>query len=455
MSSTIQDIQHIRSLRSELRNITLSDSILTSIDNIHQCVKSGTDLNGWKRVDWRGGGGNSSGGNSSGGASSRGGGRGGGGGDGGGRGGGDGGGDGGYNRSNNSFKHGNTGRVNNTDSFFTGRSSSHSSFGGGGGGSGGGRSKPHGSSPFGSGKYHNNEHTASIPLSASVPSTQSSISKDKNDKYDTPNEVKNEIVHVHVHEPRVPTTASIASTRYVSRFKKDAAQVDDTILNTILLGKLNKFSVSNYAEVKEFITHIIDSGQTDMMRCFMRIVFQKAASEEIFCPLYAKLLSELSAGFPVLLDEMNNLYEHYMKIFEEVDESTKTENYNEFLKRNIEKKYRRGYSQFLAELIKHDVINSNVFVQTIDTIIKQVENKCHNSEAVQIVEEYADCMMRIVNAIVSDKRGDSKITSIKKYLRSAINATLKQFTVKNTENVGITMKARFTFMDIYEVIEKF
>ena len=78
-----------------------------------------------------------------------------------------------------------------------------------------------------------------------------------------------------------------------------------------------------------------------------------------------------------------------------------------------------------------------------------------NSEAVQIVEEYADCMMRIVNAIASDKRGDSKVTAIKKYLRSTINATLKQFTVKNAENVGITMKSRFTFMDIYEAIEKF
>jgi hypothetical protein len=437
MSSTIQDIHHIRSLRSELRDITLSDSIITSIDNIHQCVRSGTDLNGWKRVDWRGNG--SSGGGSGGrgnGSNS----------------------DGGYQRSNNSFKHGNNVRGNNTDSFFNGRSSSQSSFGGT---SGGGRPKPHGSSPFGSGKYHNNEHTTSIPLSASSPVTSStpSVSKDKinnNDKShksDNSDEVKNEIVHVH--EPRVPSTASIASTRYVSRFKKDASQVDDTILNTILLGKLNKFSISNYDEVKEFITHIIDSGQTDMMCCFMRLVFQKAASEEMFCPLYAKLLSELSNGFPVLLDEMNNLYAHYMKIFEEVDESVKTENYSEFLKRNVEKKYRRGYSQFLAELIKHDVINSDIFVQTIDTIVKQVENKCHCSDSVQIVEEYADCIMRIVNAIASDKRCDSKVTSIKLYLRNTINTTLKQFTLKNNKNCGITVKSRFTFMDIYEAIEKF
>ena len=46
-------------------------------------------------------------------------------------------------------------------------------------------------------------------------------------------------------------------------------------------------------EIKEFITHIIDNGQTDMIKCFMKLVFEKAASEEMFCPLYARLLSEL------------------------------------------------------------------------------------------------------------------------------------------------------------------
>ena len=93
-----------------------------------------------------------------------------------------------------------------------------------------------------------------------------------------------------------------------------------------------------------------------MMKCFMKLVFEKAACEEVFCPLYAKLLSELSAKYPVLLTEMANLYSVYMSIFEEVPEN-KAENYNEVCKQNVEKKYRRGYSQFLAELIKHDVID--------------------------------------------------------------------------------------------------
>ena len=34
--------------------------------------------------------------------------------------------------------------------------------------------------------------------------------------------------------------------KYVSKFKKSSEKVEDTILNTILLGKLNKFSQPNY-----------------------------------------------------------------------------------------------------------------------------------------------------------------------------------------------------------------
>ena len=155
--------------------------------------------------------------------------------------------------------------------------------------------------------------------------------------------------------------------------RRTSEKVEDTILNTILLGKLNKFSELNYAEIKEFVTHIIDGGQTEMIKCFMKLVFEKAASEEMFCPLYAKLLSELSSRYPVLLTEMANLYSVYMAIFEEVPEG-KAENYNEVCKQNVEKKYRRGYSQFLAELIKHNVINSDVFMKTVMTIVTQIEN---------------------------------------------------------------------------------
>ena len=248
--------------------------------------------------------------------------------------------------------------------------------------------------------------------------------------------------------------------KYVSKFKKSSEKVEDTILNTILLGKLNKFSQPNYNEIKEFITHIIDSGQTEMIKCFMKLVFEKAASEEVFCPLYAKLLSELSIQYPVLLTEMANLYTQYMEIFDEVTEDITSETYNELCKRNVEKKYRRGYSQFLAELIKHDVIDAETFMKSITKIISQVEANRTRSDSIKLNEEFADCLMKIMKAIWSDVVVDSddesenKIRDIRTTLKEEIARRIQPLSVRTIEAVGLSNKARFTFLDIYEGIQK-
>lgn len=419
MTSVIQDIQFVRSLRKDLREAKLSQNILNSIETIHNCIKSGTDLNGWKKVEWRTGAGASSTNN------------------------------GGYKGSNQ--KSSNNGFNRGGNGFFNGRQ---------------GNDRPDNSSSSSghyafsnrmktgfAGRLHY-EPPVSIPLTNNTapivnvvvdPSTQPAPKQEclvSSDGFRT-----------------VPQ-------KYVSKFKKHSDKVEDTILNTILLGKLNKFSELNYDEIKEFITHIIDSGQTDMIKCFMKLVFEKAASEEMFCPLYAKLLSELSSRYPVLLTEMTNLYTVYMAIFEEVSEN-KAENYNEVCKQNVEKKYRRGYSQFLAELIKHNVIDKEVFTKTIATIITQVENNIKTKEALKLNEEYADCLMKIMKAIQEDIEDSSDysdedentpqimIESIRETLKGSTMLRILPLTVRNTENIGISTKARFTFLDIYEGIQKF
>lgn len=237
--------------------------------------------------------------------------------------------------------------------------------------------------------------------------------------------------------------------KYVSKFKKTTENVEDAILNTILRGKLNKFSQSNYPEIKEFITHIIDGGQTEMIKCFMKLVFEKAASEEIFCPLYAKLISELSQAYPILLTEMANLYTQYLQIFEHVADG-QAEDYDGLCQRNIEKKYRRGYSQFLAELIKNNVMDTDMFMRMVYKIIEQVEIQMVYKESIKLIEEYADCLMKIIRAIsTSDHQSVKDMCGI---LQTETNLRIKPLTERNAEWVGISSKSRFTFLDIFEAI---
>ena len=455
MATTVQDIQVVRGLRTTVgREVKLPTNILNSIEIVHNCIKSGTDLNGWKKVDWR------------------------------------------------DTSRGPTGGTNPTKSATQAyRSSSNSNSGSNsntGSGSGSGSvsySVRNGNSFFNNRQSSERREQAQMKNSSG---SSSSSSNSNSGHYAFNNRSKGGFRESHVSEPPVSipltntitmplpdvdqplgvtplvTAVTITATplahdgfrtvhpKYISKFKKNSDKVEDTILNKIILGKLNKFSELNYDEIKEFITHIIDSGQTDMIKCFMKLVFEKAASEEIFCPLYAKLLSELSLRYPVLLSEMANLYSVYMAIFEEVVD-TKAENYNEVCLRNVEKKYRRGYSQFLAELIKYSVIDTDIFMKTVTKIITQIENNIKIVEAIKINEEYGDCLMKIMKAIQEDSYGGDDIDLTKRNMIETIRQSLKvdiinriqHLSMRNTDYKGISNKARFTFLDVYESILKF
>jgi hypothetical protein len=383
MASIHQDIQTVRSLRKDIRDPKLSPSILKAIESIHQCIMSGSDQNGWKKVEWRS-------------------------------------------------------PVTRPHQVQV-------------------QTQAQGQAPYQ--KNHSYQHRSVRPVDHAAPS-YSFQNRSRNPH-------KENTVHTPAQDAEVPRRPPFqegadgfrtSTQKYVSKFKKTAGKVDDTILNTILLGKLNKFSEPNYNEIKEFITHIFVSGHTDMIKFFMIIVFEKAASEEIFCPLYARLLSELSTQYPVLLTEMENLFSEYMKIFEEIVDSS-SETYQELCKRNVEKKYRRGYSQFLTELIKHNSINTATFMKTITTIITQIELNLCIVESVKLNEEFADCLMKIMKAIKTnlpqDVDDDNHIYQIRTILKHDMIDRIQPLTIRHPDYMGVSNKARFTFLDIYESIQKF
>jgi hypothetical protein len=407
MATILQDIQTVRSLRKSVRDPKVPPNVLKAIENIHHCIKSGTDTNGWKKVEWRGQA-----------TTTR------------------------PTTSNMNASHA-THATQKNGNYFGNRSGNES----------------HQPAAYNynnrsrNGFSNQKESLASIPLSGPVAAVPVVEATQATQVTETDNfEV------VRRGNTWQEKSDGFRPQKYVSKFKKTSDKVEDTILNTILLGKLNKFSQPNYNEIKEFITHIIDSGQTDMIKCFMKLVFEKAASEEVFCPLYAKLLSELSSSYPVLLTEMANLYNQYMEIFEEVADG-KGENYTEMCKRNVEKKYRRGYSQFLAELIKHNIIDTETFMKSITTIIQQVERNATIKDSIKLNEEFADCLMKIMKAIKVDKHNEdadvhTMIQTVRGILKNDMSVRICPLSVCNSENIGISNKARFTFLGIYEDIQK-
>lgn len=254
----------------------------------------------------------------------------------------------------------------------------------------------------------------------------------------------------HSHSTQRNQPPAEKSGRYVSKFVNTEAPVEDKILNQVILNKLNKFSASNYNEIKQFLEQILDSNEKDFLHDFMLLVFKKAASEPTFCPLYAKMISELSVKYSDLRNELSELYKKYMDIFEEVTED-KCTSYEQFVQRNKEKLHRLGYSQFLGELTSLGVLDLEHLNSLYAKILDQIKHhSSHGEEKTKLVEEYVDCLFKMTKAF--QKGNSSKLVEIRTQLSQSCQPILEDILANRTSNYpGLSKKGSFGIMDCLDI----
>jgi hypothetical protein len=222
---------------------------------------------------------------------------------------------------------------------------------------------------------------------------------------------------------------------------------EDAILNNVILGKLNKFSEANFDDCREFLQQILDGDQKDFLRAFMKLVFEKAAMENTFCPLYAKLLGSLVEKYPVILEEMNALHSKYMEIFSNIAE--KSDDYDKFVEENKKKAYRLGYSQFLGELIKLDILSRDMLFGIVKNILDRVcAIECEEGYG-DLVEEYTDCLIKLMKAF-----GERGMSPLRVDLNEEFGSIIETLSKKRVETKSIPAKARFGFMDCLDILRK-
>lgn len=312
--------------------------------------------------------------------------------------------------------------------------------GGSGGGSGGGnRSHGGGGKPGswgggGHGKYwngggnkssHHNASTVSTtsaappPVASSTPPASESAAKTTSD------------------------SSSSSAVAFSSAAIKANVATEERILAKVK-GKINKIGPSTYDATKVFMQQILDSDETDFLDDFMKFVFQKAATESAFCPLYARLLHELADEFTHLRDVMCTLFRDYTTIFSEVENTapdSSSESYKEFVEAQERKKFRRGYSQFVAELVKQGEVDLEAFRMLIFQIMSVIEEFHTDSGKTQLSEEYIDCLSNMC-------RSASPILIANSWSADLL-VRLAALVAKPASSLpGFTSKARFALMNL-------
>jgi hypothetical protein len=255
--------------------------------------------------------------------------------------------------------------------------------------------------------------------------------------------------------------------RYTSRFRNNAEPIEEKILNRIIRLKLNKFSTDTYTEIRDFLYQILgqetvateddgnvtaEEGQVaEFVKDFMLMVFKKAAAEEIYCPLYAKLLSEIGSKHSVIFEEMNCLYHNYMEIFEEADVNTASEGMAAFEKKNVEKKYRQGYSQFIAELTTLEILSIECLTTTFHTLLQHIDNHGRSADNKPLIEEYVDCLLRM-SRVMKGKSSDFFCTVRNKLFLQNKEILDNLINIRDGTYPSLSPKARFLLMDIRDIL---
>jgi hypothetical protein len=102
-------------------------------------------------------------------------------------------------------------------------------------------------------------------------------------------------------------------------------------------------------------------------------------------------------------------------------------------------------------------------MKIITTIIRQIELNAVRKESTKLIEEFADCFMKIMKAIrviplnetADEASEENTIQSIRSILKSDFLERIHPLSISNSELLGLSNKARFTFLDIYENIQQF
>ena len=165
-----------------------------------------------------------------------------------------------------------------------------------------------------------------------------------------------------------------------------------------------------------------------------------------------RLLCELSSKYDVLHTELLERYRSYGTIFSDIGE-TEAVDYEAYLEENAEKKYRLGYSQFLAEMLKYTIIDTTLFVNTLESIVVNIQTMLAMPEQGRLAEEYTDCLMRLMQAIRRERT--EVATALRSVFKVRFLGTLRSLSADSAEFKCQTQRGRFTMEAIVKLVEGF
>jgi len=197
-------------------------------------------------------------------------------------------------------------------------------------------------------------------------------------------------------------------------------------------------------------TEVIAEDVIDNMNKIGFAIFTMATSNKFNSSVYAKLTCELQSRYDFMVPIINNHIGEFMKMFENMEFVSSTEDYDKFCEMNVVNDKRRAMSLFLVNLFKNEVISfDHMFenIQNIQNMIVNEESMLDSNKNVEIEELSENLYIILTNIQVT------KLKEHDMWQNIYDNIIMVSKTVTKTYP-GISAKSKFKHMDMIDKLGK-
>jgi len=220
---------------------------------------------------------------------------------------------------------------------------------------------------------------------------------------------------------------------------------------------MNKISKNNYSEqlntIVKFIQPILDSvdenaesAASENKYKIAQTIFDISSTNKFFSELYADLYRGLIRTFPIFQELLDNMLSNFTKTMENIKYVSPDTDYDKHCNYNNENDRRKASSTFLVNLMKRDVITSEVLLNLILEIIETMKEYMNNGNQINEIEEIVENLFILITLGKEKYDFVSTWENVMDFIKNISELKLKQSNISN--------RSIFKCIDIYQNVTK-
>ena len=220
----------------------------------------------------------------------------------------------------------------------------------------------------------------------------------------------------------------------------------EKVMNDIRVA-LNKMSNKNYETNRNIIIELLTLmvEENDLIKIGNNI-FDIASTNKFFSEIYAKLYKDISEKFPQIFNNiLLSFLEGFTNTMKTICYVDQKDNYDNYCKYNKDNDKRKSTSMFITNLLKNNVIQSNVLTNIIENIQCILFEYMNQENRINEVEEVIENMYILLT---------NNVVFLKSCSNTKIITTVQEISkLKAKELPSISSRSIFKCMDILDKYE--